>query len=103
MYTSYVFVKNQVDKGEISVKNYKTEHMMAEYVTNLIQGTLFCMFRVIIFRKKHTSNVDHLIDALTKERVGSTRDEEIDKEVEKSVSWDEFVKGRKRVKHAHKR
>ena len=52
---------------------------------------------------KHISTVGQLIDASGEERVGSTGNREIDIRTEKSVSWDEVVKGGKHVKHTHKK
>ena len=63
------------------------------------------MLREIITGRKHISTVGQFIDALINDHVESTRNSEIDKETEQSVSWAKVVKGgiSRHAKHAHKK
>ena len=44
----YFFVKDRVDKGEISIEYCPTEYMLADYFTKPLQGKVFRVFRRVI-------------------------------------------------------
>ena len=56
-------MRDQIEKGEISVKYCKTEHRIEVYLTKPLQGTLFHMLRTFILGRKHIDNMGQLIYA----------------------------------------
>ena len=54
---------------------FKTEHMIVDYFTMTQKGNLFYMFKEIITRRRHISNVGQSIHAYNNEHVGSMIDE----------------------------
>jgi hypothetical protein len=66
----YFFIKDRVDKGEVSIEYCPTEIMLADFFTKPLQGSLFNRFRDVIMGYKPTSSLLELNSI--KERVGST-------------------------------
>ena len=65
----YFFVKDRVDKGEISVEYCPTYLMIADYFTKPLQGRLFKLFRDVIMGYRPLTDV--LSEIPSKERVGN--------------------------------
>ena len=66
----YFFVKDRVDKGEMSIEYFPTGIMLADYFTTPLQGSLFNKFRdVIMSYSSHISTLQH-DDVKIKEREG---------------------------------
>ena len=63
----YFFVKDRVDKGEISVEYCPTDIMLADYLTKPLQGRKFHLFRAVIMGYKPLSVLSSSPDP--KERV----------------------------------
>ncbi len=66
----YFFVKDRVDKGEITVEYCPTHAMLADYFTKPLQGALFRKFRDVIMGNRTLDELE--IDSVfsLKERVG---------------------------------
>ena len=64
----YFFVKGRVDKGERKIVYCPTAHMLADYFTKSLQGSLFNKFRSVIMGYNHISFLDH-DNEIIKERV----------------------------------
>ena len=68
----YFFIKDRVEKGEISIKYCPTNLMLADYYTKALQGKLFNIYRNVIMGYDDISVIlDHL-DAVSEERVGNS-------------------------------
>jgi hypothetical protein len=71
----YFFVKDRVDKGELSIEYCPTQLMVADFFTKPLQGRLFHLFRNVIMGYSHIdtikpkSNVTDIVSMETKERV----------------------------------
>ena len=65
----YFFIKDRVDKKELRIVYCPTEHMLADYFTKPLNGSLFKLFRGIIMG--HIS-IDALYKHALKESVGIT-------------------------------
>ena len=66
----YFFVKDRVDKGEITIEYCPTHIMLADFFTKPLTGQLFHRFRDVIMGYKPISTLsDH--DLLIKKRVGN--------------------------------
>ena len=64
----YFFIKDRVDKGEVTVEYCPTHHMIADYFTKPLQGRVFQKFRNIIMGYEKLSALQD--DSFTlKERV----------------------------------
>ena len=48
----FFFIKDRIDKKEISIVHCPTEYMVADYFTKPLQGAKFVEFRDIIMRHK---------------------------------------------------
>ena len=66
----YFFVKDRVDKGEITVEYCPTHAMLADYFTKPLQGALFRKFRDVIMGNRTLDDLE--LDSVfsLKERVG---------------------------------
>ena len=53
----YFFVKDRIDKGEFTVEYCPTEHMLADYFTKPLQGSLFKRFKDVIMGHKDISSL----------------------------------------------
>ena len=60
----YFFLKDRVDKNDISIVHCPTEYMIADFFTKPLQGAKFIEFRDIIMGQK-------LNEYPTQERVGT--------------------------------
>ena len=67
----YFFVKDRIDKGELSVKYCPTYLMIADYFTKPLQGRLFNLFRDVIMG--HRQLQDIISEIPMKERVGNRK------------------------------
>ena len=65
----YFFVKDRIDKNELSVEYCPTELMVADYFTKPLQGSLFKTLRRVIMGHDTLHNI--LSDISMKERVGN--------------------------------
>ena len=65
----YFFVKDRVDKGELSIQYCPTHHMLADYFTKPLQGSLFHKFRNVIMGYNHINTLS--LPTEIKERVGN--------------------------------
>ena len=85
----YFFVKDRIDKGEMSVSYCPTNNMLADFFTKPLQGSLFNRFRDVIMGFKHISTLERPnIDTSTsklKERV------EISNNITNKYSRDKIV------------
>ena len=72
-YLILFFVKDQINKKELKIKNCPTGNMLADYFTKPLQGGLFHCFRNVIMGYE---SIDSLFkvgqDIENKERVGDT-------------------------------
>lgn len=57
MHIHYFFVKDRVDKGELSIEYCPTHSMLADYFTNPLQGALFQKLRAVIMGWEHVSTL----------------------------------------------
>ena len=64
----YFFVKDRVDKKEVSIKYCPSNYMLADYFTKPVQGKLFRCLRAVIMGHKPISWLETVIEP-TKERV----------------------------------
>ena len=62
----YFFVKDRVDKGEMSIGYCPTAQILADFFTKPLQGALFHKFRDVIMGYKHITS---LSPPMSKERV----------------------------------
>ena len=67
----YFFVKDRVDKGELSVKYCPTYLMIADYFTKPLQGRLFNLFRDVIMGHRQLQEI--ISEIPMKERVGNRK------------------------------
>ena len=67
----YFFVKDRVDKGELTIEHCPTKLMIADYMTKPLQGKQFKMFRCLIMGWKTVDDMLTSIRLSAKERVGN--------------------------------
>ena len=65
----YFFVKDRIDKGEVSVKYCPTYQMLADYFTKPLQGRMFGIYRDVLMGWKHISTLQSIPSPCMKERV----------------------------------
>ena len=65
----YFFVKDRIDKKEITVRYCPTEKMLADYFTKPLQGKIFRVFWKVIMGHEPISWLDSAITSI-KKRVG---------------------------------
>ena len=69
----YFFVKDRIDKGEMSVLYCPTQNMLADFFTKPLQGSLFHRFRNVLMGFAHISTLQRTNDNVSspelKERV----------------------------------
>ena len=63
----YFFVKDRVDKGEVSIKYCPTSHMLADFFTKPLQGKVFELFCDVLMGRRPLNHIEKLLS--TKERV----------------------------------
>ena len=66
----YFFIKDRIDKQEITLIHCPTEIMIADYFTKPLQGRLFEKFRDVIMGITHPSSL-YPIQSPNQERVGN--------------------------------
>lgn len=64
------FVKDRVDKGEITIQYCPTYRMLADYFTKPLQGKQFNAYRRVLMGWDHISELNKLTRPTIKERVG---------------------------------
>ena len=64
----YLFTKYRVESNKISILYCSTEHMLADFFTESLQGALFAKFRDVIMGWKHIDNL-HIVPPSIKEHV----------------------------------
>ena len=69
----YFFVKDRVDKKEITIEYCPTQVMLADYFTKPLQGTLFHKMRRVIMGWDHVSTLTDDLESVNEKRVGKTR------------------------------
>ena len=67
----YFFVKDRVDKGELTIEHCPTKLMIADYMTKPLQEKKFEMFRCLIMGQKTVDDMLTSIQLSTNERVGN--------------------------------
>ena len=72
----YFFVKDRVDKKEITISYCPTEAMLADFFTKPLQGTLFEKFRDVLLGYRHITS----LTSSSKERVGDMKISNCEKE-----------------------
>ena len=71
----YFFVKDRIDKGELTIEYCPTTEMLADYFTKPLQGGLFKRMRAVIMGWADVDTLQEGYDAHTnKERVENTND-----------------------------
>ena len=65
----YFFVKDRIDKGEVSVEYCPTYRMLADFFTKPLQGKMFEVYKDVILGKQHISTLEKLMSSSIKERV----------------------------------
>ena len=68
----YFFVKDRVEKGEISVLHCPTHQMLADFFTKSLQGKSFYAFKNVLMGWKHINSLKQLSSSSLKERVEKT-------------------------------
>ena len=63
------YIKDLVDKNEVKIEHCPTEHMLADFFTKPLQGSLFVKFRDVILGHKPVSSLYPRLNAESKERV----------------------------------
>ena len=82
----YLFVKDRVDRGNLCIKYFPSEYMLANYFTKMSQGKVFRAIRRIIMGYKSITWLAETMSS-TKERVEKANKILVDsKENEKSVN-----------------
>ena len=69
----HFFVKDRIDKGELTVEHCPTELMIADYLTKPLQGKQFQLFRILIMGWKNIDDILHEIRSAAKERVENNK------------------------------
>ena len=92
----YMFTKDRIEKGEFEIEYCPTEHMLADYFTKPLQGSLFHRFRDVIMGWKHISTLKE-IPVSPKERVGNVENREFNeisesKSASKKVTYADIVR-----------
>ena len=84
----YFFVKDRVNKGEVSIKYCPSLYMIADYFTKALQGRLFHILRQVIMGHKPISWLLEAIPSI-KERVRNrNKSEMIDEDLNKKIQTD---------------
>ena len=65
----YFFVKDRVDKGEVTIQHCPTTRMLADYFTKPLQGKSFYVFRDVLMGWKHIDSLNQIKLSAAKERV----------------------------------
>ena len=65
----YLFAKNRIERNKISIAYCSTEHMLTDFFTKALQGSLFANFCDVIMGWKHVDTLQ-MGPSSTKERVG---------------------------------
>ena len=99
----YFFVKDRVDKGEVSIQYCPIEYMLADYFTKPLQGRVFEAFRRVIMGYEPISWLQKQLTS--KERVGNidkidvnvkTKDNIYGNNVKGKMTYAEVLKNKKR-------
>ena len=65
----YFFVKDRVDKREVTIQHCPTTRMLADYFTKPLQGKSFYVFRDVLMGWKHIDSLNQIKLSAAKERV----------------------------------
>ena len=65
----YFFVKDRVDKGEVSIHYTSTHSMLADYFTKSLQGKSFHQYKEVLMGWKHINTLKSSSTSSFKERV----------------------------------
>ena len=89
----YFFVKDRVDKGEITIKYCPTHLMLADFFTKPLTGKLFHFFRDIVMGYKDIDSLNNNSFSL-KERIGNVSEKQVE-----SKNKGNYSKGTKQDKN----
>ena len=60
MNVRYIFIKDRVDSGEVSIQHCPTDDMVGDYFTKPLQGSKFVRFRnLIMVYEEHDMKLEH--------------------------------------------